>query len=39
MRASVNPVTPVIPSADDLAADIEEYLAIRRRNKTDGEDS
>lgn len=39
MRASVNPVTPVIPSADDLAADIEEYLATRRRNKTDGEDS
>jgi hypothetical protein len=39
MRASVNPVTPVIPSADDLAADIEEYLATRRRNKADGEDN
>jgi hypothetical protein len=39
MRASVQPVTPVIPSADDLAADIEEYLATRRRNKSDGEDN
>jgi predicted ATP-grasp superfamily ATP-dependent carboligase len=39
MRATVNPVTPVIPSADDLAADIEEYLATRRRNKTDGEEN
>jgi hypothetical protein len=37
VRARVSPNDPMIPSADDLASDIEDYLAARRRNISDGE--
>ena len=39
MRAQVHPKEPVVPNADELAADIEEYLATRRRNQADGEEN
>jgi hypothetical protein len=37
VKARVSPNDPMIPSADDLASDIEDYLAARRRNISDGE--
>ncbi len=37
VKARVSPNDPMIPSADDLASDIEDYLAARRRNIADGE--
>lgn len=37
VRARVSPNDPMIPSADDIASDIEDYLAARRRNISDGE--
>ena len=37
VKARISPNDPMIPSADDLASDIEDYLAARRRNISDGE--
>ncbi len=37
VKARISPNDPMIPSADDLASDIEDYLAARRRNIADGE--
>ena len=37
VKAQISPNDPLIPSADDLASDIEDYLAARRRNISDGD--
>lgn len=39
IRAQVQPNEAIIPSADDIASDIEDYLAARRRNISEDEEN
>ncbi len=36
VKSQVSPNVPILPTADKLASDIEDYLAARRRNIQDG---
>lgn len=38
-RAAMRKPTPKVPSADEIAAELEDYLASRRRNDADGNES